>query len=139
MLLCGNGACTREGCQISLQLTQGHGRNSLNELSQTVYSEVIAYCSPIQLAAVAFRSAVGHCIDCHVNQLNGHVACSGGGGGGGGCLQLVEEQLSSSRQNLPTTLTKLSLSTHSLGLSVRQSVRSTERRSLSAGFQMPTD
>lgn len=97
----------------------------------------------LKLAAVAsFRLAIDQCFDCHVNQLNGHVACEhvqwecGGGEEG---LQLVEEQLSSSRKNLHPALTKLSLSPRFLDLSVRQSVRSAERRSLSAGFQTPTD
>ena len=125
-------------CQISLQLTQRHGRKQPAwDKPDCLYQSGAQRCSSLFF---------DRCIDCHVNQLNEHVACEhvqwecGGGGGGGGReggrLQLVEEQLSSSRQNLPHHSHKAEFVSSFFGsLSVRQSVGSIERRSLSAGFQ----
>lgn len=99
--------------------------------------------SAVRLAA-SLRSTADYWLACHVNQLNGHVACEHVQWETlvveRGWLQLVEEQLSSFRQNRPTALTKQSLFSQFFWVSsVRPSVRPTERRCLSAGFQTPTD
>lgn len=137
------------GCQISRQLTQRHARNRLHEISKTVCGGVAAQCRPKPKLSVSISCPSANRLSVLTSQMSMWPAsmCSRVvvvvvvvKKEGGGWLQLVEEQLSSSRQNLPTALTKLSLSPRSFWVSQStRPVRSTERRCLSAGFQTPTD
>lgn len=154
VLLCGNGACTREGCQISPQLTQRHGRNSSpHEISQTVCTQSSLRSS----TRARCRSAVDQCfIDCHVNQLKKHVACEhvwwwwwkkkGGGGegreGGGvvatGRRAAVQFPHKPARHSHKAEFVLRTLFESPSNRPVK-SVKTTERRCLSAAVQTPTD